>query len=80
MFSLIQRGQLYTDSNGYPIEVRHCTDSQVLYKQIDGSRRKISIRTFNELFERLENREYRQIQAEIEQEANLKKLRVMRRG
>lgn len=42
--------------------------------------RTISIKRFNEDFERVEHDEYRKICAEIEQETNLKNLRAMRRG
>ncbi|EAY8127849.1 DUF4222 domain-containing protein, partial [Salmonella enterica] len=29
MFSLIQRGQLYIDGNGYPVQVHSCSASHV---------------------------------------------------
>ncbi|MCZ9078634.1 hypothetical protein OM310_14940 [Escherichia albertii] len=57
MFALINQGQLYTDSAGYPVKIND----------------------FNELFERIAHQEYRQILAETEQEAHLKKLRAMKR-
>ncbi|EPU6078750.1 DUF4222 domain-containing protein, partial [Escherichia coli] len=39
----------------------------------------VKINDFNELFERIDHQEYRQILAETEQENHLKKLRAMQR-
>lgn len=79
MFALINQGQLYTDSSGYPIRIIRCTSNTVLYTRMDGRTQSVKINDFNELFERLDHQEYRQILAETEQEAHLKKLRAMKR-
>ena len=80
MFSLIRRGQIYTDSSNWPVIIHSCSDHSVRIKRNDGELRTISIKRFNEDFERVEHDEYRNICAEIEQETNLKNLRAMRRG
>ena len=36
MFSLIQRGQIYTDSAGYPVKIIRSTDHSVFFKRMDG--------------------------------------------
>ncbi|EEU9456730.1 TPA: DUF4222 domain-containing protein [Escherichia coli] len=79
MFALINQGQLYTDSSGYPIKIIRCINSTVLYRRMDGLTQSVKINDFNELFERIDHQEYRQILAETEQEAHLKKLRAMKR-
>ncbi|MCM5370459.1 DUF4222 domain-containing protein, partial [Escherichia coli] len=33
MFALIQRGQIYTDSAGYPIKIVRCINNTVLYRR-----------------------------------------------
>ncbi|EES0443559.1 DUF4222 domain-containing protein [Escherichia coli] len=79
MFALIQRGQIYTDSAGYPIKTLRCINNTVLYRRMDGRTQSVKINDFNELFERIDHQEYRQILAETEQENHLKKLRAMQR-
>ncbi|MGV4176889.1 DUF4222 domain-containing protein [Citrobacter freundii] len=79
MFSLIRRGQVYTDSSNWPVIIHSCSDHSVRIKRNDGGLRTVSIKRFNEDFERVEHDEYRKICAEIEQEINLKNLRAMRR-
>ncbi|HGU4310245.1 TPA: DUF4222 domain-containing protein [Escherichia coli] len=79
MFDLINQGQLYTDSAGYPVKIIHCINNIVLYRRMDGRTPSVKINDFNELFERIDHQEYRQILAETEQEAHLKKLRAMKR-
>ncbi len=80
MFSLIQRGQIYTDSAGYPVKIIRSTDHSVFFKE-DGWAilEQVCIRKFNNLFEHIDHREYHQILAETEQENHLKKLRAMQR-
>ncbi|HBA7889854.1 TPA: hypothetical protein J1Z66_005391 [Escherichia coli] len=51
----------------------------MLYRRMDGRTLSVKINDFNELFERLDHQEYRQILAETEQETHLKKLRAMKR-
>ncbi|EIY9045723.1 TPA: DUF4222 domain-containing protein [Escherichia coli] len=79
MFALIQRGQIYTDSAGYPVKIVRYINNTVLYRRMDGRTQSVKINDFNELFERIDHQEYRQILAETEQEAHLKKLRAMKR-
>lgn len=79
MFSLIQRGQIYTDSAGYPVKIIRSTDHSVFFKRMDGYPGRVCIRKFNNLFEHIDHREYHQILAETEQENHLKKLRAMQR-
>lgn len=33
MFDLINQGQLYTDSAGYPVKIIHCINNIVLYRR-----------------------------------------------
>ncbi|MFL9144783.1 DUF4222 domain-containing protein [Escherichia coli] len=79
MFALINQGQQYTDSAGYPIKIIRCINNTVLYRRMDGRTQSVKISDFNESFERLDHQEYRQILAETEQETHLKKLRAMKR-
>jgi len=79
MFSLIRRGQIYTDASNWPVIIHSCNDQSVRIKRNDGGLRTVSIKRFNEEFERIEHDEYRKICAELEQEINLKNLRAMRR-
>ena len=79
MFALIQRGQIYTDSAGYPVVITRITEHSVFFRRMDGRTQSVKINDFNELFERIDHQEYRQILAETEQEAHLKKLRAMKR-
>ncbi|GDP63120.1 hypothetical protein BvCmsOUNP037_04651 [Escherichia coli] len=80
MFALINRGQLYADSAGYPVKIIRCINNIVLYRRMDGRTQSVKINDFNEMFERLAHQEYRQILAETEQETHLKKLRAMKRN
>ncbi|EBY1954396.1 DUF4222 domain-containing protein [Salmonella enterica] len=75
MFSLIQRGQLYIDGNGYPVQVHHCSASHVVYRRQDNQTRSVDIGKFNSTFERLDYQEYRQIRAEQAQTEHIKNLR-----
>ncbi|ELC8789662.1 DUF4222 domain-containing protein [Salmonella enterica] len=79
MFSLVQRGQLYADDNGWPVTVYDCNARRVVCRREDGHLRPVPIREFNCLFERLEHQEYRQIKAEMAQGENIKNLRALRR-
>ena len=79
MFALIQRGQIYTDRAGYPVVITRITEHSVFFRRMDGRTQSVKINDFNELLERIDHQEYRQILAETEQEAHLKKLRAMKR-
>ena len=79
MFALIQRGQIYTDRAGYPVVITRITEHSVFFRRMDGRTQSVKINDFNELFDRIDHQEYRQILAETEQEAHLKKLRAMKR-
>ena len=79
MFALIQRGQIYTDRAGYPVVITRITEHSVFFRRMDGRTQSVKINDFNELFERIDHQEYRQILAETEQEAHLKKLRAIKR-
>lgn len=48
MFALIQRGQIYTDSAGYPIKIVRCINNTVLYRRMDGRTQSVKINDFNE--------------------------------
>ncbi|MEC4966106.1 DUF4222 domain-containing protein, partial [Escherichia coli] len=63
----------------YPIKIIRCINNTVLYRRMDGQMQSVKINDFNGLFERIDHLEYRQILAETEQEAHLKKLRAMQR-
>ncbi|EPC4838948.1 DUF4222 domain-containing protein [Salmonella enterica] len=78
MFSLVQRGQLYADDDGWPVTVSDCSVCRVVCRREDGRLCSVSIREFSHRFERLEHHEYRQIKAEMEQERHLKMLRAQR--
>ncbi|EHA8838537.1 TPA: DUF4222 domain-containing protein, partial [Escherichia coli] len=54
MFALINQGQLYTDSAGYPIKIIRCINNTVLYRRMDGRTQSVKINDFNELFERID--------------------------
>ncbi|EIM6956585.1 DUF4222 domain-containing protein, partial [Salmonella enterica] len=56
MFSLIQRGQLYADDNGWPVTVYDCNVSRVVCRREDGRLHSVSIREFSHRFERLEHK------------------------
>lgn len=55
MFALINQGQLYTDSAGYPVIIIRCINNTVLYRRIDGRTQSVKINDFNELFERIDH-------------------------
>ncbi|WZX59294.1 DUF4222 domain-containing protein [Salmonella enterica subsp. diarizonae serovar 58:r:z53] len=78
MFSLVQRGQLYADDNGWPVMVYDCNARRVVCRREDGRLSPVSIREFNGRFERLERDEYSRIKAEMAQEENIKNLRALR--
>ncbi|MBN9668491.1 DUF4222 domain-containing protein [Escherichia coli] len=50
MFSLIQRGQIYTDSAGYPVKIIRSTDHSVFFKRMDGYPVKIIRSTDHSVF------------------------------
>lgn len=77
MFQLIQRGQIYTDSAGWPVIV-HSSTSQIVRYWRQGRVNTASIDRFNSEFEPLEHHEAAQIRAELETAEHLKKLRAMR--
>ncbi|EET1470979.1 TPA: DUF4222 domain-containing protein [Escherichia coli] len=79
MFSLIQRGQIYTDRAGYPVVITRSTEHLVFFRRMDGHSGRVRISEFNNHFEHIDHQEFRQIQTELEQEAHLKKLRAMKR-
>ncbi|HHI3755258.1 TPA: DUF4222 domain-containing protein [Escherichia coli] len=70
---------MYTDRAGYPVVITRITEHSVFFRRMDGRTQSVKINDFNELFERIDHQEYRQILAETEQEAHLKKLRAMKR-
>ncbi|EED0748789.1 TPA: DUF4222 domain-containing protein [Escherichia coli] len=79
MFALIQRGQIYTDSAGYPVKITRSTVHSVFFLRMDGRSGRVRITEFNNLFEHIDQQEYRKILAGTEQEMHLKKLRAMQR-
>ncbi|EDA0235415.1 DUF4222 domain-containing protein [Salmonella enterica] len=79
MFSLIQRGQLYVDGNGYPVQVHSCSASHVAYRRQDNQIRSVDIGKFNSAFERLDYQEYNVIRAEQAQTEHIKNLREQAR-
>lgn len=58
MFALINQGQLYTDSAGYPVKIIRCINNTVLYRRMDGRTQSVKISDFNESFERIDHQEY----------------------
>ncbi|MDZ4916266.1 DUF4222 domain-containing protein [Escherichia coli] len=79
MFALIQRGQIYTDSAGYPVVITRSTEHSVFFRRMDGHSWRVCIGEFNRLFEHIDHQQYCKILAETEQEKHLKKLRAMKR-
>lgn len=79
MFALIQRGQIYTDRAGYPVEITRSTEHLVFFRRMDGRTGRVRIGEFSSLFEHIDHLEYHKILAETEQEKHLKKLRAMQR-
>ncbi|EJF1946163.1 DUF4222 domain-containing protein [Salmonella enterica] len=78
MFSLIQRGQMYADSNGWPVKICSSGDGKIVYRRHDGQLRSVPLSGFNDQFEYLDYSEYRKITAEIERDENIRHLRSMR--
>lgn len=56
MFALINQGQLYTDSAGYPVKIIRCINNTVLYRRMDGRTQSVKMNDFNESFERIDHR------------------------
>lgn len=46
MFALINQGQLYTDSAGYPVKIIRCINNTVLYRRMDGQMQSIKNKRF----------------------------------
>jgi excisionase family DNA binding protein len=66
MFKLIQRGQVYADSHGWPVLIRSSDDKTVRYWR-QGRINTASIDRFNNDFEPLTREEAHQIRAELVQ-------------
>lgn len=77
MFKLIQRGQIFADSAGWPVII-HSTTSEVVRYWRQGRINTASIDRFNQTFEPLDHREAEQIRAELETSEHIKRLRAMR--
>lgn len=77
MFKLIQRGQIFADSAGWPVII-HSSTSEVVRYWRQGRINTASIYRFNNDFEHLDHREADQIRAELETSEHIKRLRAMR--
>ena len=77
MFKLIQRGQIFADSAGWPVII-HSTTSEVVRYWRQGRINTASIDRFNNDFEHLDHWEAEQIRAELETSEHIKHLRAMR--
>lgn len=77
MFKLIQRGQIFADSAGWPIIIHSSTSEVVRYLR-QGRINTASIDRFNNDFEPLDHREAEQIRAELETSEHIKSLRAQR--
>lgn len=77
MFKLIQRGQIFADSAGWPVII-HSTTSEVVRYWRQGRINTASIDRFINDFEPLDHREEEQIRAELETSEHIKRLRAMR--
>lgn len=77
MFQLIQRGQIYADSAGWPVII-HSVTSQIVRYWRQGRINTASIDRFNQDFEPLDHLEAEQIRAELETSEHIKRLRAMR--
>lgn len=77
MFKLIQRGQIYADSHGWPIIIAGSDEKTVRYWR-QGRINTASIDRFNNDFEPLSHEEAQQIKAGLEQSEHIKKLRAQR--
>lgn len=78
MFQLIRRGQIYSDSSGWPIII-HSTTSQIVRYWRQGRINTASIDRFQQDFEYLDFHEARRIRAELETSEHIKSLRAMQR-
>lgn len=77
MFQLIQRGQIYADSQNWPVIIHSVTSEIVRYWR-QGRINTASIDRFNNDFEHLDHREAAQIRAELETSEHIKSLRGKR--
>ncbi|WNY87468.1 DUF4222 domain-containing protein [Leclercia adecarboxylata] len=77
MFKLIQRGQIFADSAGWPVII-HSSTSEVVRYWRQGRINTASIDRFTQDFEPLDHREAEQIRAELETSEHIKSLRAMR--
>ncbi|EMN1229817.1 DUF4222 domain-containing protein [Enterobacter roggenkampii] len=77
MFQLIQRGQIFADSAGWPVII-HSTTSEVVRYWRQGRINTASIDRFNNDFEHLDHREAAHIRAELETSEHIKSLRAQR--
>ncbi|HGV3451912.1 TPA: DUF4222 domain-containing protein [Raoultella planticola] len=77
MFKLIQRGQIYADSHGWPVIIAGSDEKTVRYWR-QGRINTASMDRFNNDFEPLSHEEAQQIKADLEQSEHIKKLRAQR--
>ncbi|WP_411194770.1 DUF4222 domain-containing protein [Raoultella planticola] len=77
MFKLIQRGQIYADSHGWPVIIAGSDEKTVRYWR-QGRINTASIDRFNNDFEPLSHEEAQHIKADLEQSEHIKKLRAQR--
>ena len=77
MFKLIQRGQIFADSAGWPVII-HSSTSEVVRYWRQGRINTASIDRFNNDFEHLDHREAAQIRVELETSEHIKSLRAKR--
>lgn len=77
MFKIIQRGQIFADSAGWPVII-HSSTSEVVRYWRQGRINTASIDRFTQDFEPLDHREVEQIRAELEMSEHIKRLRAMR--
>lgn len=77
MFRVIQRGQIFADSAGWPIII-HSSTSEVVRYWRQGRINTDSIDRFNNDFEPLDHREAEQIRADLETSEHIKSLRAQR--
>jgi hypothetical protein len=78
MFQLIQRGQIYADSQNWPVIIHSVTSEIVRYWR-QGRINTASIDRFSNDFEYLDFHEARRIRAELETSEHIKSLRAMQR-
>lgn len=71
MFKLIQRGQIFADSAGWPVII-HSTTSEVVRYWRQGRINTASIDRFTQDFEPLDHREAEQIRADWRRASTLK--------